>query len=337
MNREYFGAIDIGGTKITVSIADKERFLTKYYQKAKKEGDNTTLPLQIKNLMMKAAKDSDISTKDIKSIGISSCGPFSKHNGYLTLVAPNLCGGLSSQSKDSIKNDWTYIPIEEVLSRDYENITVYNDCISAAIAEHKFGAGKEFNNMAYVTWSTGIGAGVIEKDKPVLGKNNNASHLGHVPIMQGGRECGCGSYGHLEAMTAGPAIEQIYSEKIGEKTSVIDVFKRYSHDNTAREVIDNAAKYFTQGLEILNNMHDLEAIILGGSVMKDHDILMPLIKPEFKNTFKALSQDTQIKLTGLKDYLGDMAALSIIMPDDMQFYWINAEPWKYAPETIKIE
>ncbi len=327
----YLCGVDIGGTKITVSIADKKKIKTKIYQKTKLEGDNKTIPRQVNKLITNAAEKAGIKKKSIKRIGVSSAGPFLKNE----IVAPNLCGGIADREK--IPNDWTNIPLKKELEKIYDEIIIENDAVSAVIAEKIFGAGREENNVLYVTWSTGIGTGAYttgidaetgEKRVFLLkGKNGNAPHGGHIYISEDGPQCGCGNYGDLESMTSGANIS-INPKKL---------FSLYEKDKDAKRIITNAAKNFARGLASLNAVLDTKIIIIGGSVfMNNINLLMPLIEEEFYKSFHTLSKDVIITPSELDDYLGDIAALSLVMPSEWIKEWRNTKPWKNAPEQVII-
>ncbi len=273
-------------------------------------------------------------------MGVSSCGPFKIKGNSIVLTTPNLCGGVS-HSKDA-PNDWKEIPLEEELSKTYPAVKIRNDCVAAVVAERLLGAGKGENNMIYVTWSTGVGTGyyatgfdvLTGEEKTILlaGKNGNASHGGHITLTDEDVKCRCGNVGDFEAMTSGWSI----AKKFGGTTK--EAFDAYrSGDRKAKEMINKTARIFARGLVSLNMVLDTKVIVIGGSVfLNNQDILMPLIREEFYKSFPALSEGVEIRPSTLGQHVGDLAALSIVAPEE----WVKAfkenEPWKHAPETVII-
>lgn len=332
MEGPYITAVDIGGTKITASLADKEGILAKVYQPVQLEGDNTAIPKQVDMLITYLCDLRGIHKDEINAVGIGSCGPFKRSGGHIVLVAPNLCGGLARE-RGVIPNEWTHIPLEEVLSRVYERLVIDNDAIAAATAERLFGAGKGEDDLIYVTWSTGIGSGAYVNGRLIKGKNGNAPHLGHIYLMEDGPLCGCGNFGDMEAIVSGVAIARDYGRTTQE------VFSAYSKGDTrAEEIIQKAATYFARGLASINAILDTQVIVIGGSVfMNNIDILMPLITREFYRSFPALSEGVTIKPSALQTYLGDLAAFSLVMPADWIVLWQDDKPWEHAPEQIVLE
>jgi len=345
---DYIAAVDIGGTKITASLVNQEGIAVKVRQETKKTGDKYTLPNQVLELIDRAKAvlntidyDESVGTEtlaQVTQVGISTCSPFEQQRDYKVLVTPNFCGGLSKDSE--LPNDWTEIPLEQAVKEVYPQTKIGNDCVTAVVAEHRLGAGKGVDNLVYVTWSTGIGGGAIVDGHVLSGKNGNAPHVGHIYIATTGPECGCGQKGDLESLCSGPAIERLYEEAKNKRLTTKQVFQEYRKGNGAAiGVVRNAARNMARGLVSMNNMFDTELFIIGGSVfMKDGDILQPLVEKEFyNNSFKALTKDTKIVHSALDDNLGDVAALSLVMPQNWIPYWEKTEPWKDAPEPIVIE
>ncbi len=332
MSKRLLSAVDIGGTKITVSIVRAEGILIKLYQNVRLEGENSTIPRQVTQLINEALERIGAQTGDIYSVGISTASPFIIKKGFKVLVSPNLCGGLAGD-RDVISNDWTEIPLEEILKKRFENVTIGNDCVTAVKAEHLFGAGRNYDDVIYITWSTGIGAGIISGGRILDGKNSNAGHAGHMFISQDGPRCGCGNIGDVESLSSGTAIAREYGAKSAEV-----VFKAFREgDKKAVTVVKNAIYNFSRGLASINALLDTKVIILGGGVyLNNHDILLPAIKKEFYSSFPALSEEVIFKNSDLHSFLGDIAALSLVMPDEWIKKWREGRYWETAPSMIVI-
>ncbi len=363
MDGPYLAAVDIGGTKITVSIANISGILVKLYRPVQLEGDNLAVPAQVDFLVGHACEQIGIERDEITALGVSTCGPFGIRDGELVLVAPNLCGGLANE-RGIIPNDWTEIPLQRELSRIYNKIHIENDGISAVTAERMFGAGKGEDNVVYITWSTGIGSGAYVDGRLIRGKNGNAPHIGHIYLVDDGPRCGCGNFGDMEALASGVAIARDYESRVtaGDVTSegmtaegmtavdvtaegvtagsvtAEDVFNLFRKgDPKAESVITNAARYFARGLVSINAILDTRVFIIGGSVfMNNRHILLPLVKEEFCKSFPALSKDVEFRPCALDSYLGDLAALCLVMPDDWVRQWQEKRPWEFAPESIVL-
>ncbi len=69
----------------------------------------------------------------------------------------------------------------------------------------------------------------------------------------------------------------------------------------------------------------------------NHDILLPLLRDEFYNSFPPLTRGVKIVLSGLGDYLGDMAAASLVMPHEWVEAWSRTDPWKKSTPKIDLK
>src|SRR5690606_12035769 len=100
---------------------------------------------------------------------------------------------------------------------------VENDATTAAIGEHRRGAGLGARNMVYYTVSTGIGGGIILDGRPFRGSRGFAGEVGHVPIFAaGGAACTCGKEGCLEAYCSGLSIARRAMEALEEGPAALD-------------------------------------------------------------------------------------------------------------------
>jgi glucokinase len=150
--------VDIGGTKCAVVLGDEERIVNKI------RFATTSCEETIENII-KAIED--IGAGD--AIGISCGGPLDSDKGVI-MSPPNL-------------SDWDNVHITKILS-DRFGIPAYlcNDANACALAEWKYGAGKGTRNMVFLTFGTGLGAGLIIDGKLYSGTNGNAGEVGHVRL-----------------------------------------------------------------------------------------------------------------------------------------------------------
>ena len=70
-----------------------------------------------------------------------------------------------------------------------------NDANCAALGEVVAGGAKGARNAVLITLGTGLGGGIILDGRLHTGVNGAAGELGHIVIVSGGRECGCGRNG----------------------------------------------------------------------------------------------------------------------------------------------
>ena len=93
-------------------------------------------------------------------------------------------------------------------------VSAGNDATLAALAEHRYGAGRPYSHFVYMTLSTGIGGGLILDGKPYTGAGGYGGEVGHVTIDRNGPVCGCGNVGCLEAAASGTAVTRLTRERL---------------------------------------------------------------------------------------------------------------------------
>ncbi len=146
----------------------------------------------------------------LEAIGVAAPGPVERRTGVL-LNPPNLPG-------------WRDVPLAQLLEDAFGvPVRVENDANAAALAEHRFGAGRGTLDMIYLTMSTGVGGGVISGGRLVQGANGFAGELGHIPIVRNGRRCHCGLRGCLEAYVGGQAWAKRLQRSVPESSRIFEL------------------------------------------------------------------------------------------------------------------
>ncbi len=308
----FHACIDIGGTKVAVSLADDQSFLTRTLhariaEPTAKLGANDALAEQSLRLIDACLTQMNAQRSQVASVGISSCGPFVLNQGRVELAAPNICGGLAGKAR-GLPNDWQTAKLEAPIAAIYPNVRVENDCIGALEAERRWGALQAISNSAYVTWSTGIGMGLCVDGHVLRGKNGNAGHAGHMFVSDNNDAlCGCGNIGDLEGLVAGNAIERRF------KSDAATLFIAYRAGNTpAIDHIHALCRDMGRALYNLIITLDLERISLGGSVFwHNQDIILPLLRREITGKLPSLTDGCELVPAGLGLQVGDMGALAL--------------------------
>jgi len=145
---------------------------------------------EARGLLREASESGGEGSRPLEVIGVSAPGPVDLRTGTLR-NPPNLPG-------------WRDVPLVEVLSETFSvPVRIENDANAAALAEHRFGAGRGATDIVFLTMSTGIGGGVLCGGRLVRGARGFAGELGHVPVVPSGRRCHCGLRGCLEAYVGG--------------------------------------------------------------------------------------------------------------------------------------
>lgn len=323
----HIGALDIGGTKMAATVASMRGPLARVTQPTVKTGPSRALGDQALALLQAACDSAGVDFRSIASVGVSSCGPFARVDGMLGLKTPNICGGLIAGS--DLPNDWTVIPLEQVLRERFERVAIENDCVAALFAERSFGSVRDEPDCAYVTWSTGIGFGLCVDGRILHGKHGNAGHAGHMLMSeQSDALCGCGNRGDLEALISGRGL----GNRFGRSAPELFAAAR-NGEPAALAAITEAAQWFGRALYNLAAILDLRVFVIGGSVWNHHgEWLMPLVQPEIEQRLPALTQGVSIVPAALGTLVADVGALSLAMPAEWMAQWRNTQPWGVLAE-----
>lgn len=139
-------------------------------------------------------------------------------------------------------------------------VNLENDAILGGLGEANFGAGKNYEIVAFITIGTGVGGSKIVNGK--LDKNVLGFEPGHQIIVPDGNSCNCGGRGHLEAYVGGAYLKKIYHQK--------------GEDIKDQTVWEEVARYLSLGIHNTIVHWSPNIVIIGGSVSQS----IPLNKVE---------------------------------------------------------
>ncbi len=307
--------VDIGGTKISVSLAagldDLQRpaVQVRLNESTVKTGAPDAVAQQILRLLAEACARAGVDESAIEQLGVASCGPFVLNQARVELAAPNICGGLAGPDR-GLPNDWTSVLLEAPLRERYRRVRIENDAVAALEAERRWGALQGLDHCAYVTWSTGVGIGLCVDARILRGKNGNAGHAGHTFVADdaSGALCGCGNRGDVEALVAGNAMQR----RFGMDTPALMAAAR-AGEPVALQTVDELCRIMGRMLYNLVVTLDLERISLGGGVYwHNRDFLLPRLQSYIAGRLPALTAGFSLVSTGLGAELGDYAALALV-------------------------
>jgi len=272
--------VDIGATNIRIAIGDSNRILFKTFERTVNQGDEYAIANQIIRLIRKIPEKL---VRKIVGVGIGSIGPINIRRGVI--VKP---------SNLSFKE---IVIVEPLIDKFKIPVYLVNDGIAAVIGEKIFGAGRNIDNLVYVTISTGIGCGVYVNSCLLLGKDGNAHEAGHMVIdLRGRLKCGCGGRGHWEAYCSGrniPKYARLVLKKIGkEKAGKSPLYRQLENltsetiflnarmnDYLALRIVREIGKLNAIGFANIINMYDPTLITVGGAViLRNIDLTIPIIR-----------------------------------------------------------
>ncbi|SDK22319.1 ROK family protein [Sediminibacillus albus] len=295
--------VDIGGTKVAIALVDQQGEIS---EQTKIPTDTSIDPKQMIEKIIESIEKlisaADISITEILGIGIGSPGPLNSKAGIIT-HPPNL-------------PNWRDIPIVEQMKAHFPiPIVLENDANAAAMAEKWLGAAQANQDFAYMTISTGIGAGLFADGKLLGGSRGNAGDIGHTVIDPAYGQCPCGQYGCLEYIASGTAIANRGSAIAGKQLTTQEVFALYQQGNKdITAYIEDVFRILGVACVSLINTFDPEKIVLGGGVSKVGEPLFAKVK-EYVSSYalNPAGRQTEIVPAQLDQNAGVVGAAGLIL------------------------
>lgn len=294
--------IDIGGTKCAVVLGDENGTVLKKIRMDTKGVEET----------LQAIFDAVEQLGPCDAIGVSCGGPLDEEKGIIC-SPPNLPG-------------WDEIHLTEML-RDRFGVPAYlrNDANACALAEWRCGAGRGTKNMVFMTFGTGLGAGLILNGALYSGTNGNAGEAGHIRLMSTG-PVGYGKAGSFEGFCSGGGIAQL-GKALAEKHlapggvlpyAVEDITAKLLADYArqgepvAMEVFRTSGEKLGAGLSVLIDLLNPEAIVIGSIYARCEDLLKPHAERVIaEEALLPSRQVCRLLPAELGESIGDIAALTV--------------------------
>jgi predicted NBD/HSP70 family sugar kinase len=216
-----------------------------------------------RQLIDEALKAADTDWDDIVGVGVGLPAPIDSRT--RKLGAPSLLPG------------WEGLNVDEFISQAVgRNVVVENDANLGALAEHIWGVGRGYDNMAYLKLSEGVGAGLILDGKLFHGgRAGTAGEIGHTTVDEYGAVCRCGNRGCLETLVAARAVISLLEPVRGAGLTITDVVERAQHGDAAcRRVLADTGRQTGVALANLCNLLNPERVIIGGELAIAGELLL---------------------------------------------------------------
>ncbi len=322
MATQYAIGVDVGGTKILAGVVDcaSGKVISSAKQASPMQGaDALVAAIEQAITQARAAAPPEIGAA-VRGIGIGLAGQVDVPNGILRL-GPNLAGGVT--------NVLLTAPLGQKLGLP---IVLGNDVQVAAIGEGMFGAGQGVDLFACVFVGTGIGGALMVGGQRYAGATNTAGEIGHIVIKAGGRLCGCGQQGHLEAYASRTAMVTYMRKQIQEKgrksvlaDALADPTQRVrskqladaleQRDPLVVEALTEGGYYLGLGLVSLVNLWNPRRIVVGGGVVDRIDLLFNLAAQQVKKgALSVPAAGVEIVKSSLGDFSGVVGAAVMTTP-----------------------
>lgn len=290
--------IDLGGTKLSAGLVTMDGTLIdeiRTHDHIHKDNDGIIKDMVI--LVNSLLEKNSIEEESLLGIGVVFPGHIRARDG-ISITTSNLTAGFKNYPfRASIQNYF-----------NKTKVFVDNDANAQAFAEYKYGAGKGYEDMIFVTISTGIGAGIISNGKLLRGATGTAGEVGHAIIRpESNRKCTCGNYGCLMTEACGLFLPDIAIDKInsgiGNKLGItLDNARETVNgisikigldfgDELAKAVVYESADSIGIALYNLFQLFNPPIIVLGGGLINWGPIYIQRISEKFHSLAKDMLID----------------------------------------------
>ena len=270
-------AMDWGGTWARAALIDREGRLLWKDRVANAAGATQDDLLAAAGSLLQGAQ-AQAGDRSIAGAGIALAGSIDAASSML-LSSPNL-PALNGANLPELWGPMLGLPV-----------WVGNDANLAALGEYHYGAGRPqppnheaARTLVYLTFSTGVGGGIVDRGVVFTGAAGAAGEVGHMTIdaRADSPACNCGNNGCLEALTSGTAIGRAAQARLGDATPGAPLQQAYESDATvtseavfaaaargdvvAIEVVDAAVGAMIVGLGNVLNLFNPDVVVIGGGV-----------------------------------------------------------------------
>jgi glucokinase len=318
LGEDLFLGIDLGATKIIAGLVERGgRIVAREYCKTEaREGPEAVFD-RLADVATQLLTAEGIDRTKVTAVGVAAPGPIDTMAGLVT-APPNLPG-------------WHDVPLAEVIEKRLSlPVLLENDGNAAALAEYRFGAGRDCEHMVYVTASTGIGGGFILGGQPYRGTSGAAAEVGHMTLLPNGPLCGCGNRGCLEALASGTAIAREARERVargvptligelaeGDLASISAKLVAEAADEgdiEAQLILDEAMGYFGIGMANLVNLLNPRIIVIGGGLTNMGERLFdPVRRTIDRRAFRTSANAVEVRPAQLGHDVGLLGAAAVAM------------------------
>lgn len=253
----YALGIDLGGTKIAAGVVDDSGSVLARSEVATPA---TSGPQAVLAAVVRVAREALAAAGDpvVLAAGIGAAGVIDVVNRVVVSATDTLPG-------------WAGTRIGEELEAALGvPVLVENDVHAHALGEARLGAGLGLSSVLMVAAGTGVGGALVVGGVLQRGAGHVAGHFGHVPAAEAaGLPCTCGGQGHVEMVSAGPAIHAAYARHGGtaaapDTRAVFDLAAE--GDSAAITAVDEGARALGRVIGGLINAIDPAAVVVSGGL-----------------------------------------------------------------------
>jgi glucokinase len=316
MAARYALGIDVGGTKIFAGVvnADTGEVLATARKRTHPERGVDFFSQRLLDVGQEALAAATLTdAAAIVGVGIGIAGQVNRAKGIL-LSSPNLARGLQNLDLGNLLRTQFQVPV-----------VVGNDVEVASYGEYHFGAGHDYDDFVCVFVGTGIGAAIMQGGQIRRGATGTAGEIGHTIVQYGGRLCGCGGRGHLEAYASRSAVTRVLLAELqrGRTSKLTELLKDGDTairskmiarciddgDDLVIETVTEAADFLGAGLGSLATFYNPQCIVLGGGLIEAAPLMLERATLRaHEAALPAATRPLKITKSGLGDNSGIVGA-----------------------------
>ncbi|HEX4211968.1 MAG TPA: ROK family protein [Candidatus Dormibacteraeota bacterium] len=233
--------------------------------------------------------------------GVSIGGPLDRERGIVN-SPPNLPG-------------WDRVPLRDFLSEHLGVPThVEHDAKAGALAEWLFGAGRGCRNLVFLTFGTGLGAGLILDGRLYAGTMGSAGEVGHWRLAEQGPEA-YGKVGSWEALSSGAGLPRLARSLFPDRewpaamSAETVVGMARAGDAPAVAAVRASSVWLGRGISLLVDLLNPEVVVLGSLAVRAGDLFLPEARRVVERECLAETRDCRIVAAGLGERIGSLAAI----------------------------
>lgn len=266
MTRKFVG-VDLGGTNLRAAVVDEDhKVLSKFECPTLAEEDREAVIKRLVDGITEAVELSGDKMSSIAAIGMGVPGPLNQDTGLVYRLT-NMPG-------------WLNVPLAAIIGERLKVKTfLENDANCAGWGEFVAGAGQGVRHMMMVTLGTGVGGAIIIDGKLHTGRDGAAGELGHICIIDGGRLCGCGARGCVEAYASARSVagrfkellDQGWKSPLASKRDYLtsaDVYMAAANDDpVALHIVEETGHYLgVMASSIAELLNPERCVVAGGMI-----------------------------------------------------------------------
>ncbi|MGH3947845.1 MAG: ROK family protein [Pseudonocardiaceae bacterium] len=303
--------MDVGGTSVRAGVID-DRGVVIDTARAATPRDERALEDAIVGLTVELS-----GRHDIGAIGLAVAG-FVATDRRTVMYAPHLA--------------WRGAPVaDRIGGRSGLPVTLEHDANAAAIAEHRFGAGRGADVMTLVAIGTGIGGALVVDGQIFRGSHGVAPELGHLRLVPGGRACSCGKQGCWERYCSGTALAATVVQLLARHRGRSSVLAREVADDPgsltgrrvaaaaregdpiARAAMSELARWLGEGLAMVADVYDPEIMVIAGGVSESAPLFLDQAREHYAGVLTGAGHRplARIRTAQLGDDAGMVGAAAV--------------------------